>query len=128
LYNWYTVNTGKICPSGWHVPTRDEWIGLTEYLGGDSIAGSKLKEAGNDHWAKYNEDATNESGFTGLPGGVRNYWGEYSGNSGIGGWWSATQRDLINAWHVELWSNSKDIKFYFDDKCSGYSVRCVKDK
>ncbi len=67
LYNWYTVNSGKLCPSGWHVPTDNEWTTLINYLGGASIAGSKLKEAGTVHWVSPNI-ATNVSGFAGSPG------------------------------------------------------------
>jgi uncharacterized protein (TIGR02145 family) len=69
LYNWYTVNTGKLCPAGWHVPGTTEWNTLTTYLGGDSIAFNKLKEAGTAHWIQNSAEATNSSGFTGLPGG-----------------------------------------------------------
>ena len=73
LYNWYAVNTGKLCPEGWHVPTDDEWTILTDYLGGKSVAGGKLKETGTSHWLSPNTGATNETGFTGLPTGYRNY-------------------------------------------------------
>jgi uncharacterized protein (TIGR02145 family) len=71
LYNWYTVNTGNLCPTGWHVPTDAEWTTLTTFLGGKDVAGSKLKEAGTVHWNSPNSYATNESGFTGIPGGFR---------------------------------------------------------
>ena len=75
LYNWYTVNTGKLCPAGWHVQTNEEWGLLTTYLGGNNIPG-KLKEAGTAHWASPNTGATNESGFTAMPGGQRSeVWG-----------------------------------------------------
>ncbi|MBS0000242.1 MAG: fibrobacter succinogenes major paralogous domain-containing protein, partial [Cyclobacteriaceae bacterium] len=65
LYNWYTVDTRKLCPAGWHVPTADEWETLHDYLG-DSVA-SKLKEVGNTHWSMQNNDAINSTGFTALP-------------------------------------------------------------
>ena len=68
LYNWYTVNTGKLCPSGWHVPSDAEWNVLTDYLGGENIAGGKLKESGFKHWNKPNTGATNETHFSALSG------------------------------------------------------------
>lgn len=78
LYNWYTTdvagNGGKnVCPSGWHVPTDPEWTILTDYLGGLSVAGGKLKESGISHWQSPNINASNESGFTAIPGGYRSY-------------------------------------------------------
>ena len=71
LYNGYCVITGKLCPTGWHVPTDSEWTELSDYLGGDDVAGGKMKETGTTHWLSPNTDANNESGFTGLPGGYR---------------------------------------------------------
>lgn len=72
LYNWNAINTGKLAPVGWHVATDADWTTLTTYLGGDSIAGGKLKEQGTSHWAIPNTGASNTSGFTGLPAGFRN--------------------------------------------------------
>ena len=69
LYNWYAVNTGKLAPKGWHVPTNDEYTTLITFLGGESVASSKLKESGTSHWQSPNTEATNQSGFTALPGG-----------------------------------------------------------
>jgi len=77
LYNWYAVNTGKLAPTGWHVPTEAEWNTLIAYLGGESVAGGKLKEAGTSHWSSPNTGATNEVGFSALPGGmgrIPNLW------------------------------------------------------
>ena len=72
LYNWYAVNTAKICPNGWHVPSETEWTELVNFLGGESVAGGKTKttgtiEAGNGLWYQPNVDATNETGFSALP-------------------------------------------------------------
>lgn len=86
LYNYSTINKGNICPIGWQVPTDAEWTTLTTYLGGTSIAGGKMKETGTTHWLSPNSGATNKSGFSALPGGLR--LGEYFGIGGNGEWWS----------------------------------------
>jgi len=91
LYNWYAVSTGKLCPTGWHVPTDAEWTTLTTYLGGESVAGGKLKELGTTHWTTPNTGATNETGFAALPGGYIYYDGTFDFIGNIGGWWSATE-------------------------------------
>lgn len=80
LYNWYAIKTGKLCPKGWHVPSNEEWITLRTYLGGEEIAGGKMKETGTLHWQSPNAGASNFSGFTALPGGVRGIVG--TGNKG----------------------------------------------
>ncbi|MBA7544886.1 hypothetical protein ES705_37247 [subsurface metagenome] len=90
LYNWYTVEKGNLCPTGWHVPTDAEWTTLTDYLGGASVAGGKLKETGTAHWSYPNTGATNESGFTALPGGGRSLNGTFGYVGSSGGWWSST--------------------------------------
>lgn len=71
LYNWYAVNTKKLCPEGWHVPSDEEWTELRTYLGDKGNAGLALKESGTSHWKSPNSDASNTTGFTGLPGGYR---------------------------------------------------------
>jgi uncharacterized protein (TIGR02145 family) len=77
LYNWYTVSTNKLCPRGWHVPTDAEWKTLITNLGGESVAGGKLKEKGTSHWQSPNAGATNETGFTALPSGERKQSGVF---------------------------------------------------
>jgi uncharacterized protein (TIGR02145 family) len=128
LYNWHAVNTGKLAPKGWHVPTDAEWTQLTDYLGGKSIAGGKLKETGNTHWASPNEGATNETGFTALPGGYRLYSGSflYIGLNGF--WWSATEHNATDAWLRYLYCNYSIVLKKEYDKELGFSVRCVKDE
>jgi len=79
LYNWTTVNTGLLCPTGWHVPTDADYTTLMTFLGGSFGAGSKLKETGTTHWLPPNLDATNEVGFTALPGGMRGFMGPFNG-------------------------------------------------
>ena len=127
LYNWYAVNTGKLCPSGWHVPTHAEWTELTDYFGGGTVAGGSLKESGTMHWASPNVDATNESGFTGLPGGARQDGGFlFIGVSGS--WWSATEYNSEWAYERGLNYNSGNVFWVnFNPKTNGYSVRCLKD-
>lgn len=125
LYNWFAVNTGKLCPTGWHVPTDEEWTTLTTYLGGASVAGGKLKEAGTAHWTTPNP-ADNSSGFTALPGGYRISNGSYSNMGIYGHWWSSSQYNT-NAWTRGM-SNSTSIVSRGDySKLSGYSVRCLKN-
>ena len=90
LYNWPAVMTDEICPSGWHIPSDEEFTQLTDFLGGESVAGGKMKEAGYDHWYSPNSGATNSSGWTGLPGGVR-YSGVFYNVGDYGLWWSASE-------------------------------------
>jgi uncharacterized protein (TIGR02145 family) len=125
IYNWFTVSTGKICPSGWHVPTDDDWSALINFLGGESVAGNKLKEAGTAHWVIPNAGVTNETGFTALPSGGRiNGTFAYIGRAC--GFWSATQYDAGYAWFREFDDDITEILRGAADKSSGFSVRCVK--
>jgi uncharacterized protein (TIGR02145 family) len=96
-------------------------------LGGDTIAGAKLKEAGTSHWIYPNADATNESGFTALPDGSR---GPYGFDSALdwGFWWSSTEYDAISAWHIILFTYDATINKPSNDKKDGFSVRCAKDE
>jgi len=126
LYNWYAVNTGILCPTGWHVPSQAEWTTLITYLGGEDIACDKLKEAGQSHWY-YNTTATNESGFTALPGSCRTLFGGFNGVGNNAYWWSSTEFVTSNAWYVYL-TNKINLFCSFDDNmrmCN--SVRCIKD-
>jgi uncharacterized protein (TIGR02145 family) len=127
LYNWYTVNTGNLCPSGWHVPKKEEWDVLSSNLGGDNSAGGKLKEIGTTHWLSPNIGATNESGFTGLPAGQRDNMGTflYLGLNGF--WWANTISYSDWAFSRELDYDYSNF-FSFNDKMKfGFSVRCIKD-
>jgi len=134
LYNWYAVETGKLCPKGWHVPNYDEWTTLTTYLGGDSIAGGKLKETGTVHWNSPNAGATNESGFTALPGGTRessDFHGQFSsffldsiGHCGL--WWSSSYTDDVKfAWYLRMDSWVSYAHLFTHYKGRGFSVRCL---
>lgn len=126
LYNWNTVNTGKLCPAGWHVPTDDQWTTLTTYLGGENIAGGKLKEIGNIHWTNGNVGATNETGFTALPGGDRDYNGLFT-RIGITGIWQSSTPYVGKAMYLIMYGNQAAVSHSSSAKVNGYSVRCLKD-
>ena len=127
LYNWYAVNTGKLCPAGWHVPSDDEWTGLTTYLGGDSIAGDKIKETGTLHWITPNTGATNERGLTGLPGGYRSNFGTFGNIKKIGYWWSSTSFNTVDAYYRFISSDFEPVIRSNSSQKGGFSVRCVMD-
>ena len=128
LYNWYAVNDPRgLAPEGWHVPTDTEWTNLIDFLGGGEVAGSKMKATTG--W-KENGNGTNESAFSGLPGGSRGRDGAFDSNSGggtIGGWWSSTETYTDYAWTRYL---SFTVRYAYKDyyyKELGFSVRCLKD-
>jgi uncharacterized protein (TIGR02145 family) len=131
LYNAYTVNTGKLCPTGWHITTETEWTTLADYLGGWDIAGGKLKESGTEHWQNPNNGATNESGFTAVGSGARdNIWGFFYGKMNEAHWWSSTRYDLDRLLlhnycvdHEHIWG----IDTGEAEPEHGFSVRCIKD-
>lgn len=127
LYNWYAVSPGKICPVGWHVPGDVEWTTLINFLGGESLTGGKLKESGTSHWLSPNTGATNETGFTALPGGYRNSSGVYSNIKRAGYWWSSTEGTTLDAYYNFFFFNSNNTVKSNSNKTSGFSVRCVKD-
>jgi uncharacterized protein (TIGR02145 family) len=128
LYNWFAVNDScNVCPTGFHVPTNDDWTKLTTYLGGESVAGGKLKETGTNHWKSPNGGATNETGFAALPGGHRSNSGNFNDIGADGYWWSSTETGSNNAWNRDIDFNTSDM--FRDDagKNRGFSVRCLQD-
>lgn len=127
LYNWYAVSTGNLCPAGWHVPGDDEWTILTDYLGGKSDAGRKLRESGTSHWLSPNTGATNESGFTGLPAGYRTNSGIYSNITKYGFWWTATEWSSTSAWYRDVFYGYDAVDRSNSNKKSGANIRCLKD-
>jgi len=127
LYNWHAVNTGKLAPSGWHVPSDAEWTTLTNHLGNESVAGVKMKEAGTTHWKHPNTGATNETGFTALPGGFRTSNGTFREIGYYGLWWSATEFSAVSAWFRKMDYYYSSVFRYYDDKEVGFSVRCLRD-
>lgn len=127
LYNWYSVtDSNNISPTDWHVPSDADWTKLIDYLGSDAIAGSKLKEAGYTHWVTPNQEATNSSGFTGLPGGAR-YKGWFYGIGTSGIWWSSSSSASKFANTQNMYNTSREINLMLLDKQNGYSVRCLRD-
>jgi uncharacterized protein (TIGR02145 family) len=133
LYNWYAVADPRgLCSAGWHVPTDVEWTELTDHLGGESIAGGKMKTTGTlvggtGLWADPNTGATNSSGFSGLPGGAYCY--KYCYTKGDeGNWWSATESSTNSAWFRLLGYDNADVYRNDANKGYGFSVRCVRDE
>lgn len=129
LYNWFAIKDSRsICLTGWHIPTDVEWKILETYLGGSSVAGGKMKEAGTTHWDFPNTRATNESGFCALPGGYRNGGGSYNGMGSNAQFWSSTEGSgnyyalyrLLGCYYSQVLRSD-------DSKESGLSVRCVMD-
>jgi uncharacterized protein (TIGR02145 family) len=127
LYNWYAVNTGKLCPAGWHVPTDAEWSTLITFLGDSTVAGGKLKEAGTAHWVSPNTGATNSSGFKALPGGSHYTNGSFYLNGKYGWYWSSTESSSTDAWHEYMQYNTSLSYRTAGSKIIGFSVRCVKN-
>jgi uncharacterized protein (TIGR02145 family) len=129
LYNWYAEENGKLCPSGWHVPTDTEWTDLTDTLGGLSEAGGKLKEVGTVHWESPNTGTgvTDEVGFIALPGGRRLDSGAFSFIGDYGYWWSATSGSLYFSWFRYLSYDNASVTKNFSNKRYGFSVRCLRD-
>jgi uncharacterized protein (TIGR02145 family) len=128
LYNWYTITDSRgLCPTGWHVPTDAEWTTMVTFLGGNT-SGGKLKETGIIHWSSPNTGATNETGFTALPGGSRNYAGAFATDIGNNGyWWNSTESSTTNANSEIMYYYNSNVSSSAPLKGGGYSIRCVKD-
>jgi uncharacterized protein (TIGR02145 family) len=126
LYNWQAVHSDKLAPTGWRVATDDDWLTLTNFLNGDTAAGAKLKESGTVHWQFPNTGATDEAGFTALPGGYRNKNGTFDDIGVSGDWWTATQTSASSAWFRGMSNTSRKISRTAFEKNYGFSVRCVR--
>ncbi|MDB5279681.1 MAG: hypothetical protein JWR61_4636 [Ferruginibacter sp.] len=129
LYNWYAVHDPRgLAPAGWHIASDAEWNNLTNNLGGESVAGNKIRETGTSHWESPNAGATNETHFTALPGGKLEE-GVFKQLGTVGSWWTGTE-DTINtnvAWYREVNFYDPNIYRWAIKKQTGFSVRCVKD-
>jgi uncharacterized protein (TIGR02145 family) len=130
LYNWNAVSSNKLCPTGWHIPVDAEWTVLTDYLGGESIAGGKLKEVGTTHWGGPNSGATDEVCFTALPGGVHWDDGQFLGIRAMGFWWCSDTYvywGIEGPWYRRLVADDFAIQITYSSPWYGFSVRCLKD-
>jgi uncharacterized protein (TIGR02145 family) len=134
MYNWYAVNDSRgLAPVGYHVPTDAEWSILTEYLGGDVPAGTKMKSKSG--WNSVNTgnglksgNGTNTSGFSGLPGGQRYFYGQFNCIGIYGQWWSSTEGETHSAWSRNLYYGlGFGLGRSNPTKNDGLSVRCVRD-
>lgn len=127
LYNWYAAaDPRNVCPTGWHVPTRDDWDVLVNFLGGTNGAGGKMKESGTLHWLNPNDGASNASGFTGLGGGARNYNGSIYSFGEIGNCWSTYESAPYGLYRSLYYNHTKSEEF-FTDKRVGFAIRCLKN-
>ena len=132
MYQWlemmqYTTTQGAqgLCPPGWYLPTDADWTALTTFLGGESVAGGKMKETGTAHWASPNTGATNSSSFTALPGGTRfDNSSPFFGLGYGGNFWSSTENSPT-AWYRALSNSNANASRSSCDKTFGFSVRCL---
>lgn len=128
LYNFYAIaDSRNIAPVGWHVPSNTEWDLMINLIGGKTVAGGKLKETGSAHWQSPNMGATNETGFTALPGGCRDDQGVFTGINEGGTWWMSTTSGTYLAWFCQM--NKDDATFFSIAWLNGFgfSVRCLRD-
>jgi len=128
LYTWYVATDSRnVCPTAWHLPTDAEWSTLTTFLGGEWQAGGSMKETSTAHWKSPNTGATNETGFTALPGGFRDGDGDFVDIGGYGHWWSSTIGDNNHPWERCLLYVQPEVNRARFNKEGGFSVRCVRD-
>jgi uncharacterized protein (TIGR02145 family) len=135
LYNWYaTVNSNNLCPQGWHVPSNSEFTSIVSFLGGEDVAGGKMKSTSTEpaphpRWDMPNNAATNESGFSGFPGGDRaSTMGQYLGLGVYGRWWSSSSFNEEHAKSRWIRYSAGWIEENTNAKSNGFSVRCLKNE
>jgi uncharacterized protein (TIGR02145 family) len=125
LYNWYAVNDKRgLVPEGWRVPSKADFEQLVKNLGGEKLAGAKLKSISG--WGD-KSNGTNESGFNAIPSGMRQFNGGYSNETDYSYFWSSTDRPGDNAWYFGLSNKNSIAKTFFSQKGNGFSVRCIKN-
>jgi len=128
LYNWYAAKDPRgICPAGWHVPTDTEWTILTNHLGGEPVAGAKLKSNGQEYWNAPNTSATDERDFSALPAGYRDNTSSFLGVRNDALFWSSSYYDSNDAWSRSPYISSAQMYRYFRSKKFGFSIRCLRD-
>mgnify|MGYP001553675913 CR=1 FL=1 len=129
LYNWFAVNDPRgLAPEGWKIPSDEDWTRLTDFLGGESVAGKEMKST--EFWADNNGESgneTNESGFSGLPGGFRYNVGSFHDFGEYGYWWSSVEFSTDLAWLRILNYLNGSVDSYNSSKAQGLSVRCLRD-
>jgi uncharacterized protein (TIGR02145 family) len=122
FYNWYAVNTGKLCPRGWHVATNDDWLNLENFLGGHLRAGGKMKSITG--W-KGKHVSADDIGFNALPAGYRLNEDFIEGSSAI--WWSSSEVDSRWVWGRRIDNVSAELLNTLNNRQNGFSVRCVRN-
>jgi len=127
LYNGYTVSTGDLCPAGWHVPEKEEWQEMIEFLTDSITGGGKLKEAGTTHWQSPNKGADNSTGFTAFGSGIRYFEGSFRSILSFTSFWAATETGSNNEWYLSLFYADATATMDHRSKKHGFSVRCIKD-
>jgi uncharacterized protein (TIGR02145 family) len=133
LYNWFAVSDSrKLCPTGWHVPSVSDWNYLSEYLGGNSVAGGKMKQIeslkpSESYWKQPNVNASNLSGFAAQPGGYRNAKGIFLDAGSFASFWSSTEPGNGSALEIDLFYRNESLKFGSDSKKNGFSIRCLRN-
>jgi len=127
LYNGYTVSSGKICPTGWHIPDKEEWINLGNSLGDSLKAGGSMKESGTEHWLSPNKGADNSSGFTAMPAGLRYFEGTFAAITNSACFWSSTENSDGDQWYAGLFYTDSSLTLNHRNKKHGFSIRCIKD-
>jgi len=127
LYTWYAITDSRsVCPTGWHIPSDIEWGTLINFSGGGN-AGDALKETGTKHWQSPNTGATNETGFTSLPSGMRYNSGAFNEFGSYGNWWSTTEHNTTEADGFGTGYQFHNVYSFFMSKYNAYAVRCLKD-
>jgi uncharacterized protein (TIGR02145 family) len=127
IYNGYTAGSGKLCPAGWHIPQKEEWQLLREFLGDSVKGGGKLKEAGTEHWLSPNKGADNSSDFTALPAGIRYFEGTFASIQSFACFWSDTETGNGDKWYLALYYGEASFIMDHRNNKHGFSVRCIKD-
>jgi uncharacterized protein (TIGR02145 family) len=127
LYNFYVVESSKVCPIGWHVPSDQEWITMINFLGGDSIAGNKMKAIDNTLWTNLSSNSTNSSGFSGLPGGNRWADGVFDGITRHTTWQTSTEANSTSSFGRYISNTTANVGRSWTSKRYGLYIRCLKD-
>lgn len=127
LYNGFTVSTGDLCPTGWHIPLREDWLTLREFLSDTINGGNNLKRTGSEHWLPSNKSADNSTGFSALPSGIRYFEGTFNSINSFTSFWSGTETGKNELWYLSLYSGNAGVTMHHISKKYGFSVRCIKD-